>query len=155
MKIKYHNRTRLPADVEARYGATYCGTLHELLGAADVVSLNCPLNAATTGLLGAAEFAAMRDGAFLVNTARGAVVDEAALLDALASGRVTRAGLDVFVNEPHPDPRLLASDRVVAQPHLGGLTDAAFCRAERECFENVRALFRTGKPNSPVNEPKL
>ncbi|KAI0484983.1 putative 2-hydroxyacid dehydrogenase [Xylariaceae sp. FL0804] len=153
MKIKYHNRTRLPPEVEAEHGATYCETLHALLGVSDVVSLNCPLSAATTGLMGAAEFAAMREGAFLVNTARGAVLDEDALVAALESGRVARAGLDVFVDEPRPREYFLQSDRVVVQPHLGGLTDAAFRKAERECFENVRALFKTGKPNSPVNKP--
>ncbi|KAH9891458.1 putative 2-hydroxyacid dehydrogenase [Xylariomycetidae sp. FL2044] len=154
MKIKYHNRTQLPAEVEARYSAAYCPSLHELLGAADVVSLNCPLNAATTRLIGAAEFAAMRDGAYLINTARGAVVDERELIGALESGKVARAGLDVFVGEPRPDPYFLRSDRVVLQPHLGGLTDKAYQKAERECFENIRALFSRGEPNSPVAEIK-
>lgn len=150
MKIKYYNRHQLSADEEARYGVTYCPSLHALLGASDVVSLNCPLTAATTNLISTAEFAAMRDGVFLVNTARGAVVDEAALKEALTSGKVARAGLDVFCNEPHVDRWFLESDQVVVQPHLGGLSDSAFHKAERECFENIRALFETGKPNSPV-----
>lgn len=152
MKILYHNRRPLSGADEAALGATYCPTLHGLLSSSDVVSLNCPLNEATTGLMGAAEFAAMRDGAFLVNTARGAVVDEEALIDALESGKVARAGLDVFVNEPSPNRYFLESDRVIVQPHLGGLTDVAFHKAERECFENIRALYETGKPNSPVME---
>ncbi|CAI7589982.1 unnamed protein product [Penicillium glandicola] len=151
MKIKYYNRRQLSASEEATYGATYCESLHELLSQADVVSLNCPLNAATTNLIGKAEFAAMKDGVFLVNTARGAVIDEEALIEALESGKVQRAGLDVFVNEPTPNPYFLQSDKIVAQPHLGGLTDQAFQKAERECFENVRAFFTTGKANSPVN----
>lgn len=150
MKIKYYNRRRLSAEDEARYNATYCKSLHELLGEADVVSLNCPLNAETTNLIGAKEFAAMKDGVFLVNTARGGVIDEKELIKALESGKVARAGLDVFVNEPTPDPYFLQSDRVIVQPHLGGLTDKAFQKAERECFDNVRALFERGKPNSPV-----
>lgn len=114
------------------------------------MSLNCPLNDETTGLIGPAEFAAMKDGVFLVNTARGPVIDEAALKDALESGKVARAGLDVFCDEPKPDLSLLQHDNVIAQPHLGGLTDMAFQKAETECFENIRALFKTGKPNSPV-----
>lgn len=150
MKIKYYNRHQLPAEEEAKYNATYCSSLHELLAASDVVSLNCPLNAATTNLISTAEFAAMKDGVFLVNTARGAVVDEAAFKQALESGKVARAGLDVFCNEPNVDPWFLQSDKVVVQPHLGGLTDIAFQKAERECFENIRALFKTGKPLSPV-----
>lgn len=150
LKIKYHNRHRLPADEEAKYGAEYYGTLHELLAASDIVSLSIPLNAQTTGLMGSAEFAAMKNGAFLVNTSRGAVVNEEALKEALTSGKVARAGLDVLCNEPDVDPWFLQSDKVIIQPHLGGLTDMAFQRGERECLENIRALFRTGKPLSPV-----
>lgn len=153
MKIIYHNRSQLSTEEETKYGATYCKTLDELLGSSDVVSLNCPLNAETTGLIGEPQFAAMKDGVFLINTARGAVVDEKALIAALESGKVARAGLDVFVNEPKPDAYFLQSDKVIIQPHLGGLTDVAFQKAERECFENIRALFTKGKPNSPVNTP--
>jgi phosphoglycerate dehydrogenase-like enzyme len=118
----------------------------------DVVSINCPLNAETTNLIGEAEFAAMKDGAFFVNTSRGAVVHEPSLIAALESGKVARAGLDVFCNEPNIDPYFLTSDKVIVQPHLGGLTDVAFRKAETECFENIRALFQKGKPNSPVME---
>jgi lactate dehydrogenase-like 2-hydroxyacid dehydrogenase len=154
MNIKYYNRNQLPAAVEETYGATYCKTLHDLLHVADVVSLNCPLNPATTNLISTAEFAVMKDGVFLVNTARGAVIDEEALIAALESGKVQRAGLDVFVNEPSPNPYFLQSDKIVVQPHLGGLTEKAFQNAETECFENIRAFFTTGKANSPVNEIK-
>ena len=150
MKIAYYNRRQLSAEEESKYGAQYYGSLQELLGASDVVSVNCPLNSETTGLISKAEFAAMKDGVFLVNTARGAVIDEAALIDALESGKVTRAGLDVFVNEPKPQKYFLESDKVILQPHLGGLTDVAFQKSERECFENIRALFKKGVPNSPV-----
>jgi lactate dehydrogenase-like 2-hydroxyacid dehydrogenase len=150
MSIKYHNRKQLSGEEETRYDASYCKTLHELLAVSDVVSLNVPLNAATTGLMGEAEFTAMKDGAFLINTARGAVVDESALIAALEAGKVARAGLDVFVNEPSPNKYFLESDKVIVQPHLGGLTDAAFRKAERECFENIRAFFKTGRPISPV-----
>lgn len=152
MKIKYYNRRQLSAEDEATYNATYCNSLHELLGTADVVSLNCPLNSETTNLIGDAEFAAMKHGVYLVNTSRGAVVDEQALIRALESGKVARAGLDVFTNEPNPDPYLLQSTKTVVQPHLGGLTDNAYQKAERECFDNIRALFTRGKPNSPVME---
>ncbi|KAJ5836283.1 hypothetical protein N7447_002309 [Penicillium robsamsonii] len=151
MKIKYYNRHQLLASEETAYGATYCQSLHDLLRESDVVSLNCPLNAATTNLISKAEFSVMKDGVFLVNTARGAVIDEESLIAALDSGKVERAGLDVFVNEPSPNPYFLQSDKVVVQPHLGGLTEKAFQKAERECFENIRAFFMTGKANSPVN----
>lgn len=74
-----------------------------------------------------------------------------AFIQALESGKVTRAGLDVFWNEPNINDYWRTSDKVAVQPHLGGLTDLAFQKSERECFENVRALFEKGKPISPVN----
>lgn len=150
LKIKYFNRHKLSPEEAAKYGAEYCGSLHELLACSDIVSLNCPLNASTTNLISSAEFSVMKDGVFLVNTARGAVIDERALKEALESGKVARAGLDVFCDEPNVDSWFLQSEKVIVQPHLGGLTDMAFQRAERECFENIRAVFRSGKPNSPV-----
>ena len=151
MKIKYFNRTQLSPKIEAKYDASYCSTLQELLATSDVVSINCPYNKGTEGLIGKPEFQAMKDGAFFINTARGPIVQEEALKEALQSGKVLRAGLDVFVNEPNIDPWFLESDACVVQPHMGGLTDAAFHRAERECFENIRAFFTSGAPNSPVN----
>ncbi|KAF2099938.1 putative 2-hydroxyacid dehydrogenase [Rhizodiscina lignyota] len=154
IKVSYYNRRQLPPDQEAKYAATYCSTLHELLSCSDIISISCPLNEETTGLIGPEEFAAMKDGAFLVNTARGAVIHETALIEALKSGKVARAGLDVFSNEPNIDPYFLTSDKVVIQPHMGGLTKLAFQKAERECFENIRALYQTGRPNSPVVEIK-
>ncbi|KAH6886301.1 hypothetical protein B0T10DRAFT_576085 [Thelonectria olida] len=155
MKIAYHNRHQLPNEEEATYNAAYCSSLKELLSTADVVSLNCPLNANTTNLISTDEFAAMKDGTFLINTARGAIVDEAAFKVALQSGKVARAGLDVLCNEPNVDPWFFEQENVIVQPHLGGLTDVAFQKAERECFENIKAFFETGKANSPVNLDKI
>jgi lactate dehydrogenase-like 2-hydroxyacid dehydrogenase len=126
MKIKYFNRTQLSPKIEARYDASYCSTLQELLGASDVVSINCPFNKDTEGLIGKSEFQAMKDGTFFINTARGPIVQEEALKEALLSGKVLRAGLDVFADEPNVDPWFLESDACVVQPHMGGLTDAAF-----------------------------
>ena len=97
----------------------------------------------------------MKAGAFFINTARGAIVDEAALKDALSSGKIARAGLDVLCNEPNVDPWFFEHDNVVLQPHLGGLTDMAFQRSDRECFENVRSFFETGKARSPVNADQV
>lgn len=151
MKIKYFNRSQLSSKVEAQYGASYCSTLHELLASSDVVSINCPYNKDTEGLIGKPEFEAMKDGTFFLNTARGPIVQEEALKEALQSGKVTRAGLDVFSNEPNIDPWFLESDLCTVQPHMGGLTDAAFHRAEKECFENIKAYFISGVPNSAVN----
>ncbi|KAL4799269.1 hypothetical protein BDV19DRAFT_385517 [Aspergillus venezuelensis] len=150
LKIHYYNRHQLPASIEGEYDLTYSPTLTHLLRTSDIISVNCPLNSSTTNLLGPAEFSAMKDNVFIVNTARGAVINEDALIAALESGKVCRAGLDVFPDEPNVHPYFRESDKVVLQPHLGGLTDMAYQRAETECFENVRALLRGGKPNSPV-----
>ncbi|PGH36932.1 hypothetical protein GX50_00166 [[Emmonsia] crescens] len=151
LKIKYYNRTQLPADDEAQYSATYCATLDELLSASDIVSINCPLNPATRGLIGRKEFAKMKDGVYFINTARGKIVDEDALVDALKSGKVKMAGLDVFPNEPEINPYYITSDKVIIQPHVGGLTDGAFSLSERECFENIKACLSTGTPIAPIN----
>jgi phosphoglycerate dehydrogenase-like enzyme len=129
--------------------------MEELLSTSDIVSINCPLNAATTNLISTAEFDAMKQGSLFINTARGAIVDEKALKGALESGKIARAGLDVLCNEPNVDPWFLDRDDVIVQPHLGGLTDVAFMKAERECFENVKAFFETGKANSPVNAKEV
>ncbi len=152
MKIVYYNRSQLPPDVEVKYGVTYCSSLEDLLSQSDVVSVNCPLNEETKGMISTKEFALMKDGVYFVNTARGPIVDEAALIAALESGKVKRAGLDVFDGEPNINPYFMSSDNCIIQPHLGGLTDAAFEKAERECFENIRKYFETGRPVAPVNE---
>ena len=155
MKIHYYNRTRLSEDLEKQYTATYCANLKQLLSISDVVSINCPLNASTTNLISSAEFAAIKDGVYLVNTARGPIVDEKALIEALEGRKVHRAGLDVFADEPKINPYFLTSDRCIVQPHLGGLTDGAFAKAETECLENIRSFFETGRPVAPVNEVSI
>jgi lactate dehydrogenase-like 2-hydroxyacid dehydrogenase len=94
----------------------------------------------------------MKDGTFLVNTARGAIIDEHALIAALESGKVARAGLDVFEDEPEINKYFIESDRCIIQPHLGGLTQKARRDAEKECLENIKSLFSTGRPVAPVNE---
>lgn len=101
MNTYYYNRNRLSPEDEIKFNATYCSSLKELLSISDVLTINCPLNADTRGLIGKEEIACMKDGSFLVNTARGPIVDEEALIEAVRSGKITRAGLDVFANEPN------------------------------------------------------
>src|ERR1700709_194211 len=98
--VQYYNRHQLPPEVETEYNVTYRPTLSDLLRTSDIISINCPLNADTEHLISHAQFADMKDGVFFINTARGAIVDETALIAALESGKVKRAGLDVFETEP-------------------------------------------------------
>jgi len=118
MKVLYHNRSRLPESVEAETGARYVG-FDELLGQADHLVLVLPYTAQSHHLIDAAALAKMKPGATLVNIARGGLVDELALAEALASGRLAAAGLDVYEGEPNVRPALLALRNVVLTPHIG------------------------------------
>ena len=118
--------------------------LEELLGRADIVSLHTPLNAETTGLISRERLALLRDGATLINTARGAVVDENALVDELESGRIS-AGLDVFVHEPHVPERLRGLPNVVLTPHIASATEETRAAMTRIVVDNVLA-FERGEP---------
>ncbi|MGN6815883.1 MAG: 2-hydroxyacid dehydrogenase [Solirubrobacterales bacterium] len=121
MRIAYHSRKEAPAEVTAALAAERM-PLQRLLAEADVVSLHCPLTPETHHLIGAAELAAMKPSATLVNAARGPVVDERALAAALAEGAIAAAGLDVYEHEPRVEPALLKLDNVVLTPHLGSAT---------------------------------
>lgn len=133
-----------------------CESLGELLRSCDVLSLHCPLTPETKGLIGAEQLRLMKRGSFVVNTSRGGVVDEDALIEALESGHIERAGLDVFEGEGEDGKGIrhywLESERVVVQPHVGGLTEGSLRRAQKEAFENVRSYFETGRPVAPFNE---
>jgi len=116
MKIAYHNRSRLSKELEG--DATYL-SFDDLLAQSDVLSLNLSLNAKTRHIISAPEFAKMKDGVVIVNTARGALINEKDLVKALDSGKVASAGLDVFENEPKVEEGLLNNDRVLLLPHIG------------------------------------
>lgn len=121
-------------------------SLDDLLAEADVISLHIPLTDETRGLIGSNALARMKPGAILINTARGELVDEVALVDALKSGRLRAAGLDVFAREPTPpDNPLLALPQVVLAPHVAWLTPETLDRSLTVAFENVRRLS-TGEP---------
>lgn len=121
MEIAYTKRTPLDGPTAAELGAAHVG-LDELLATSDVVSLHCPYSQETHHLIDAARLAQMRRSAYLVNTARGPVVDEAALVDALRAGTIAGAGLDVFEREPEVHEGLLGLDNAVLVPHLGSAT---------------------------------
>jgi D-3-phosphoglycerate dehydrogenase len=127
-------------------------TLHELLGAADFVSINAPRTPETTGLIGEPELARMKPSAFLVNTARGSIVQEAALARALHEGRIAGAALDVFAVEPLPlDSPLRDLPNVLLTPHIASMTEEAWARLKQEVCDAVECLVRGQWPRYVVN----
>ncbi len=148
MRVLYHNRSRAP-QAELALGATWV-SLKTLLETADFVSLNCPSNAETHHLIDAEALVRMRPSAFLVNTARGDVVDEAALAEALRVGRIAGAGLDVYEHEPEVHSGLLSLENVVLLPHQGSGTAATREAMGNMAVANIRA-FLDGRPiENPV-----
>lgn len=153
MKVVYHTRTPLPPELEASYAAMHL-PLDELIATSDFISLHCPLTPDTKHLFDADAFRQMKETAYLINTARGPVVDEAALVEALASGEIAGAGLDVYEEEPVVHPGLLDRKDVVLAPHTGSATFGTRSKmAEMVCEEVERVLSGTG-PLRPVNRPK-
>jgi glyoxylate reductase len=136
MDVVYTNRRRLPAGTEAALGVRAVD-LDELLSTSDVVSLHAPLNADSRHLIDRRALALMKRTAVLVNTARGPLIDEGALVEALESGQIAAAGLDVFEAEPAVHPGLLDRDDVVLVPHLGSASTSARGEMVALCVENV------------------
>ncbi|MFP5354623.1 MAG: NAD(P)-dependent oxidoreductase, partial [Gemmatimonadota bacterium] len=142
MRVLYHSRRRAAPEVEAGCQATFVPELESLLRACDIVSLHCPATPATHHLIGAKQLAAMRPGAYLVNTSRGDVVDELALVAALEEGCLAGAGLDVFEHEPVVPEPLRALPNVYALPHLGSATTASRVAMGECAVRNIAAYLR-------------
>jgi glyoxylate reductase len=149
MEIVYSNRSAADPTVEAELGAVRL-PLDALLATSDVVSINCPYSPATHHLIDAAALARMKPTAFLVNTARGPIVHEAALADALEHGVIAGAGLDVFEFEPAVEPRLLGLDNVVLVPHLGSATVETRTAMATLAARNAVAVLQGRAPLTPV-----
>jgi lactate dehydrogenase-like 2-hydroxyacid dehydrogenase len=149
LEIAYHSRTRATPEVEAQFAARYVETLDALVVEADIVSLHCPGGAETFHLIDARRMALMKPGAVLINTARGPIVDEAALAQALASGRIS-AGLDVFEREPQVTESLLGLDNAVLLPHLGSATVEARTAMGMEMADNLDAFFAGREPPNRI-----
>ncbi|KAF1966353.1 glyoxylate reductase [Bimuria novae-zelandiae CBS 107.79] len=151
MKIQYHNRRQLSASEEE--GAKYV-TFDELLATSDVLSLNLSLNPSTRHIIGKPEFDKMKDGIVIVNTARGPLIDEAALVDALKSGKVWSAGLDVFEEEPKIHQGLLDAENVVLLPHMGTATYETQRDMELLVLDNLKSAIQEDKLLTQVPEQK-
>lgn len=145
MEIHYYNRSKLPADVEA--GAIYHENVEELLPHCDFLSIHCPATPETHHLINAENIALLPDGAIVVNTARGAVVEDAALIEALRSGKLFAAGLDVFNNEPNIDPRYKELANTFLLPHIGSATRETRDAMGFRALDNLDAVISGGEPH--------
>jgi len=150
MHLLYHGPSR-KAEAEQALDAEYCADLSDLLGRADIVSLNCPLTDSSRHMMNADTLARMKPGAVLINSGRGPLVDEQALVDALAAGHLGGAGLDVFEFEPEVHRGLLACDNVTLLPHIGSAT--VECRTDMagRALQNIKQFLAEGRPVDPCN----
>jgi glyoxylate reductase len=152
MTIAYSNRKPVAPDIEAELGAEFM-SMDELLTTSDVVSINCPYSPATHHLISSSELGMMKSSAYLINTARGPIVDEAALVDALRSGEIAGAGLDVFEAEPTVHPGLLECENAVLVPHLGSATVETRSAMARLAAHNAVNVLSGVEPPTPIPVP--
>ena len=156
MRILYAEHSGPLSDAQVPCGARweYRESLEDVLRESDIVTMHVPLNAETRHLIGEREFRVMREGSFLINTSRGPVVDEAALVEALRSGHIGGAGLDVYEREPELAPGLVEFDNVVLLPHLGSGTVETRGRMAEMAAQNAIAVVR-GEPAPSVVNPEV
>jgi glyoxylate reductase len=155
LQIHYHNRRRLPEDIESEFEATFWESLDQMLTRVDIVSINCPHTPATYHLLSARRLRLLKLSAYVVNTARGEVIDENELARLLETGAIAGAGLDVFENEPVVNPRLLASERVVALPHMSSATIEGRIDMGEKVIINIKAFADGHAPPDRVHVAML
>lgn len=152
LKIIYHNRNPLPSAVESMLGAEYVEDLDRVIEQADILTLHCPLTEQTREMMSAERFGRMKDGASLINTARGELVVLEALVAALESGKLAGAGLDVYPNEPNVDARLIAHPNVMTLPHIGSATAEGREASGEKVIANIRFWMDGHRPPDQVLE---
>ena len=152
LTIAYHNRHRLPFEVEQELEASWHDDLDALLRECDIVSIHCPLNADSRGLIDARRIGLMRPDAYLINPPRAEITDEPALIAALAEARIAGAGLDVYAHEPAVDPRLLALANVTLLPHVGSATFEGRDATGARVIANIRTWADGHRPPNQVLE---
>ncbi|AAW42001.2 oxidoreductase, putative [Cryptococcus deneoformans JEC21] len=152
--IFYHSR-RPSLHAASNPAWTYLPNRDDLYAQSDVIILACPLTKETEGMIGRAAFGKMKDGVILVNVSRGKVVKEEELVEALESGKVMRAALDVFENEPTVHPNLLTNPNVILSPHVAPAPDSMGPYIKGEVIENIIHYLQTGMPLTPINLPQL
>jgi len=151
LSINYHNRRRVPAAVEQELGAVYWESLDQMLANMDIVSVNCPHTPATFHLLSARRLKLLKPTSYIVNTARGEIIDENALARMVEAGEIAGAGLDVFENEPAINPKLLKSPKVVVLPHLGSATLEGRLDMGEKAIINIRTFLDGHNPPDRVH----
>jgi glyoxylate reductase len=151
LQIHYHNRRRLAAGLEQELEATYWDSLDQMLSRMDIVSINCPHTPATFHLLSARRLKLLKPHAYLVNTARGEVIDENELARLIEAGAIAGAGLDVFEHEPAVNPRLVGSPRVVALPHMGSATVEGRIDMGERVIVNIKTFMDGHAPPDRVH----
>jgi len=152
LSIRYHNRHRLPAVIEAELGAAYVEDIDRLLVESDIISIHCPHTPQTENLIDARRVGLLGPHVYLINTARGSIIDEEALIGRLERGEIAGAGLDVFAHEPAIDPRLLALDNVVLLPHMGSATFEGRDATGERVIANIRQWIGGDRPRDQVLE---
>ena len=152
MDIVYNKRHRLPASVEAELGVSFEPDLDRLMARADIISLHCPLTAETDKLINAQRIAMMKPDAYIINSSRGELIDENALIEALQAGRIGGAGLDVYTHEPAIDKRLFDIPNVVLLPHLGSATFEGREASGERVITNIRMWADGHRPPDQVLE---
>ncbi len=152
LTVHYHNRHRLPPEVEGELEATWWDNLDAMLARVDIITINCPHTPETHHLIGAKQFALMQRQAYIINAARGEIVDENALCEALAAGKIAGAGLDVFENEPAIDQRLMDLPGVVLIPHMGSATFEGRQAMGEKVIANIRVWVDGHRPPDQVLE---
>jgi gluconate 2-dehydrogenase len=150
MKVMYHNRKRIAPELEGKCNAAYV-SFDELLAQSDFIVLQVPYSPLTHHLIGAAQLKKMKPTAILINSTRGGVVDDAALVAALKNGTIRAAGLDVFENEPKLNPEFLALDNVVLAPHIGSSTEATRKAMAMLAAKNLVAALAGATPPNLLN----
>jgi len=150
MAIHYHNRRRAAETLESELEATYWESLNQMLARMDVISVNCPRTPATYHLLNAPRLQMVKPGAIVINTSRGDVIEEAALVRGLAEGRIGGAGLDVYEHEPVVTPKLLKMENVVLTPHIASATREARIAMGEKVIANIRSFADGHQPPDRV-----
>jgi glyoxylate reductase len=152
LNILYNKRHRLPASVEDELGITFEPDLDRLVAKSDIVTLHCPLTAETDRLMNRARIGLMKPDAYLINSSRGELVDEDALIEALTRGKIAGAGLDVYTHEPAIDARFLSIPNVVLLPHLGSATFEGREASGEKVIANIRIFADGHRPPDQVLE---